>query len=152
MWATRAHELQQQNGTATSTTKPTTSDNLPPCDLTSEPIYGTKYNVTPIPKPWMQHWTNGIPIPGLHLPSPNPFVPDDLSMKAVVGDKEGLPDLLVQGSAARVWQRTDLRFESPKATLVLDFQVRWLGEGHTLLQPLALPFIISDGGSCRFTV
>lgn len=72
----------------------------------------------------MDAWSNGVSIPGLHLPAANPFVPSDLSLKPdAAGPKEGLPELLVEDPVARVWQRTDLRFESPKATIVLDFQV-----------------------------
>jgi hypothetical protein len=68
---------------------------------------------------------------GLHLPEPNPFVPEDLSLVppdqlAPGHTKEGLPGVLVDSGGLRLWQRTDLRFESPKATFVFDLQVRAL--------------------------
>jgi secreted Zn-dependent insulinase-like peptidase len=72
----------------------------------------------------MDAWTNSVALPGLHLPAANPFVPDDLSLRAEIGGNEGVPELLVDGPSARVWQRTELRFGSPKATIVLDMQVR----------------------------
>jgi secreted Zn-dependent insulinase-like peptidase len=71
----------------------------------------------------MDAWTNSVALPGLHLPAANPFVPDDLSLKPEIGGKEGVPELLVDGPSARVWQRTELRFGSPKATIILDIQV-----------------------------
>lgn len=73
---------------------------------------------------WLQAWSNGVSIPGLHLPEVNPFVPDDLSLLPVEGPREGLPVVLLEDAGVRLWQRTDLRFENPKATIVLDFQVR----------------------------
>lgn len=78
----------------------------------------------------LQAWSNGVPIPGLHLPEVNPFVPDDLSLLPVEGHREGLPVVLLEDGGVRLWQRTDLRFENPKATIVLDFQVGF--EGRTV--------------------
>lgn len=78
---------------------------------------------------WLQAWSNGVSIPGLHLPEVNPFVPDDLSLLPVEGPREGLPVVLLEDAGVRLWQRTDLRFENPKATIVLDFQVGFKGAG-----------------------
>lgn len=50
-------------------------------------------------------------------------MPEDLSLAAAAGPKEGLPSVLMESASLRLWQRTDLRFENPKATIVLDFQV-----------------------------
>jgi insulysin len=140
-WATRSHESQQQQqqqGTcATDSAAPDGSSSssscgtsaapaaavLPPPELTQEPIYSTKYAVCRIPCQWMGAWTNSAALPGLHLPAANPFVPSDLSLRAEAGEMEGVPQLLVDGPSARIWQRTELRFGSPKATIVLDVQV-----------------------------
>lgn len=122
-WASRVHEQQQQQLPATN------GFSLPPPQLTCEAIYGTQYDVQPLPEPWLAAWSNGVQIQGLHLPDVNPFVPDDLSLVGVGGPKEGLPVVLLEDGGVRLWQRTDLRFENPKATIVLDFQVRppvWL--------------------------
>ncbi|WIA09647.1 hypothetical protein OEZ85_009034 [Tetradesmus obliquus] len=136
-WATRSHDntqqqQQQQNGDSTATAASTGSGCgtcaapaaavLPAPELTHEPIYGTKHAVCRIPEQWMSAWTDGVALPGLHLPAANPFVPDDLSLRPEVGEKEGVPQLLLEGPSARVWQRTELRFGSPKATIVLDIQ------------------------------
>jgi len=115
-WASRVHE--QQDTPATASTP------LPPPQLCGEPIYGTQYDVQPLPQAWLEAWSSGRPIQGLHLPDVNPFVPDDLSLTGAEGPKEGLPVVLLEDGGVRLWQRTDLRFENPKATIVLDFQVR----------------------------
>lgn len=137
-WATRLHEQQppppapqEAAREASSADASSSSDSGGLCGLAtpslcSEPIYGTLYHVQPLPQPWLQAWSNGVPIPGLHLPEVNPFVPDDLSLlsgAAAGGPKEGLPVVLLESGGVRLWQRTDLRFENPKATIVLDFQV-----------------------------
>lgn len=121
-WASRVHEQQQQQDEASGApTDPLGA--LPPPQLCAEPIYGTQYDVQPLPQPWLALWSNGVQIQGLHLPEVNPFVPDDLALTAVGGPKEGLPVVLLEDGGVRLWQRTDLRFENPKATIVLDFQV-----------------------------
>lgn len=136
-WATRSHDTsqqqQQQNGDSTQTAAsngngcgtsaaPAAAVLAAP-ELIQEPIYSTKHAVCRIPGQWMSAWTDGVALPGLHLPAANPFVPDDLSLRPEVGEKEGVPQLLLHGPSARVWQRTELRFGSPKATIVLDIQV-----------------------------
>ncbi|WIA29727.1 hypothetical protein OEZ86_012206 [Tetradesmus obliquus] len=135
-WATRSHDTsqqqQQQNGDSTQTAAsngngcgtsaaPAAAVLAAP-ELIQEPIYSTKHAVCRIPGQWMSAWTDGVALPGLHLPAANPFVPDDLSLRPEVGEKEGVPQLLLHGPSARVWQRTELRFGSPKATIVLDIQ------------------------------
>jgi insulysin len=124
-WASRAHEQQQQQQQGPDASV------LPPPKLTCEPIYGTQYDLQPLPEPWLAAWSNGAQIEGLHLPEVNPFVPDDLSLVGGggVGPKEGLPVVLLENGGLRLWQRTDLRFESPKATIVLDFQVCHVVQG-----------------------
>lgn len=79
--------------------------------------------VQPLPAALLAAWSNGVPIEGLHLPEVNPFVPDDLSLAAPEGEREGLPGVVAEDGGLRLWQRTDLRFDNPKATIVLDFQV-----------------------------
>jgi hypothetical protein len=120
--ASRVHEQQQQQQQQQAPEGANPSC-LPAPALTSEPIYGTQYDVQPLPRAWLEAWSNGVAIEGLHLPDVNPFVPNDLSLAAAEGPREGLPDVLLEEGGVRLWQRTDLRFENPKATIVLDFQV-----------------------------
>uniref|UniRef100_A0A383VRB5 Peptidase M16 N-terminal domain-containing protein n=1 Tax=Tetradesmus obliquus TaxID=3088 RepID=A0A383VRB5_TETOB len=135
-WATRSHDTSQQqqqqkgdstqtaasNGNGCGTSAAPAAAVLAAPELIQEPIYSTKHAVCRIPGQWMSAWTDGVALPGLHLPAANPFVPDDLSLRPEVGEKEGVPQLLLHGPSARVWQRTELRFGSPKATIVLDIQ------------------------------
>lgn len=114
-WASRVHQQQSLSGAECC--------GLHPPQLCTEPIYGTQYDLQPLPQSWLEVWSNGMAIDGLHLPLSNPFVPDDLSLLPVLGEKEGLPILLVKEAGMRLWHRTDLRFENPKGTIVLDFQV-----------------------------
>jgi secreted Zn-dependent insulinase-like peptidase len=126
-WASRLHEQQQQQQQQQQQESCNGAFSLPPPQLCAEPIYGTQYDVQPLPGPWLESWANEEPIQGLHLPEVNPFVPDDLSLLGASGPKEGLPVVLLEDGGLRLWQRTDLRFDNPKATIVLDFQVKRAG-------------------------
>jgi hypothetical protein len=73
-------------------------------------------------------------------------VPDDLALTAVGGPKEGLPVVLLEDGGVRLWQRTDLRFKNPKATIVLDFQVGREGALWCVLWCVLL--MMSNGVCC----
>jgi secreted Zn-dependent insulinase-like peptidase len=145
-WASRVHEQQQQQQIEASGPLTDPSAALPPPQLCAEPIYGTQYDVQPLPKSWLESWSNGVQIQGLHLPEVNPFVPDDLALTAVGGPKEGLPVVLLEDGGVRLWQRTDLRFKNPKATIVLDFQVGREGALWCVLWCVLL--MMSNGVCC----
>lgn len=57
-WASRTHEqTQTQASPAAAAAAPSDAPPsfvLPPPQLTCEPIYGTQYEVTPLPAPWLQ--------------------------------------------------------------------------------------------------
>ncbi len=61
----------------------------------------------------------------LHLPAPNPFIPSDFSLRpAPPGAKQSDPPvLLAEDVRLRLWHKTELSFEAPKAVVNLDFQV-----------------------------
>ncbi|KAF5840753.1 Metalloenzyme, LuxS/M16 peptidase-like protein [Dunaliella salina] len=107
----------------------------------TEPWYGTKFSLAPIPEEWVRIWKQASQPhtdcaaaesqeegPRLHLPKPNPFVPTDLSLKTeeastfvasgIVG-----PQLIEdQPGVLNLWHRCDLTFPTPKAVALIDFQ------------------------------
>jgi len=50
-----------------------------PASMT-EPIYGTRYDLSPLPAATLEEWAVAPPHAALHLPPPNRFLPDDLSI------------------------------------------------------------------------
>ncbi|KAD0702505.1 hypothetical protein E3N88_43836 [Mikania micrantha] len=88
-------------------------------DLT-EPWYGTAYSVEKISSSIIQEWMDKAPEEHLHLPSPNVFIPTDLSIKNVQ-EKVNLPVMLRKSLYSRLWYKPDTTFSTPKAYVKLDF-------------------------------
>ncbi|KAI3760627.1 hypothetical protein L1987_51025 [Smallanthus sonchifolius] len=88
-------------------------------DLT-EPWYGTAYSVEKITGSIIQGWIDKAPEEHLHLPSPNLFIPTDLSIKNVQ-EKVNLPVMLRKSLYSRLWYKPDTTFSTPKAFVKLDF-------------------------------
>ncbi|KAG2487100.1 hypothetical protein HYH03_014213 [Edaphochlamys debaryana] len=94
--------------------------------MTSEPIYGTRYGVGPLPADWLAEWAAARPEdePGLRLPAPNPFIPTDLTLAS--DEAAAAPPLpavaLAVPGVLRLWHRPETRFGQPKAVLYLDVQ------------------------------
>ncbi|KAI3750269.1 hypothetical protein L2E82_20902 [Cichorium intybus] len=94
-------------------------------DLT-EPWYGTAYSVEKITGSIIQEWMEKAPNEHLHLPSPNAFIPTDLSIKNVK-EKVNIPVLLRKSEYSRLWYKSDTSFSTPKAFVKLDFYCPFAG-------------------------
>ncbi|KAM0027550.1 putative insulysin [Helianthus debilis subsp. tardiflorus] len=86
----------------------------------TEPWYGTAYSVEKITGSIIQEWMDKAPNEKLHLPSPNVFIPTDLSIKNVQ-EKVDVPVMLRKSSYSRLWYKPDTTFSTPKAYVKLDF-------------------------------
>lgn len=88
-----------------------------------EAIYGTEYHQERISKEFMQEAKSGKPIPALHLPGPNPFVPEKLDVeKFDVKQPTIRPELLRDSEVSRLWYKRDDRFWMPKTNVYVDLQ------------------------------
>ncbi|CAH2063828.1 unnamed protein product [Thlaspi arvense] len=85
-----------------------------------EPWYNTAYSLEKITKFTIQEWVQSAPDVNLLLPTPNVFIPTDLSLKDVI-DKEMFPVLLRKTPFSRLWYKPDTKFFKPKAYVVMDF-------------------------------
>lgn len=93
-----------------------------------EPWYGTKYSLTPLPASWFDR--NRPRTSHLSLPGPNPFVPQDLSVRRPVvrgaprisPHKAAKPALLTNTSRTRLWFQPDERFGQPKADVFIQLK------------------------------
>ncbi|CAI9099928.1 OLC1v1036825C1 [Oldenlandia corymbosa var. corymbosa] len=85
-----------------------------------EPWYGTAYSVEKITSAMIQEWMAKAPNEDLHLPSPNVFIPTDLSIKDAT-QKTAYPLNLRKSSYSRLWYKRDTVFLTPKAHVIIDF-------------------------------
>ncbi|RVX09653.1 Insulin-degrading enzyme-like 1, peroxisomal [Vitis vinifera] len=85
-----------------------------------EPWYGTAYSIEKITSSMIQQWMLAAPNEHLHLPSPNVFIPTDLSLKDVQ-EKAKFPVLLRKSSYSTLWYKPDTMFSTPKAYVKIDF-------------------------------
>ncbi|XP_071716303.1 insulin-degrading enzyme-like 1, peroxisomal [Rutidosis leptorrhynchoides] len=86
----------------------------------TEPWYGTAFSVEKITSSIIQEWMNRAPEENLHLPSPNLFIPTDLSIKNVQ-EKATVPIMLRKSEYSRLWYKPDTTFFIPKAFVKFDF-------------------------------
>ncbi|KAM7530076.1 hypothetical protein LguiB_033486 [Lonicera macranthoides] len=92
----------------------------------TEPWYGTAYSVEKITESMVQRWKERAPAEHLHLPSPNVFIPTDLSLKNVL-KKSNSPLLLRKSPYSRLWYKPDTAFSTPKAYVKMDFNCPFAG-------------------------
>ncbi|KFK34996.1 hypothetical protein AALP_AA5G220700 [Arabis alpina] len=85
-----------------------------------EPWYNTAYSLEKITISTIQEWMESAPDVNLLLPTPNVFIPTDLSLKDVK-DKDIFPVLLRKTSFSRLWYKPDTKFFKPKAYVKMDF-------------------------------
>ncbi|CAI9301344.1 unnamed protein product [Lactuca saligna] len=83
----------------------------------TEPWYGTAFSVEKITASTIQEWMKRAPEEDLHLPSPNVFIPTDLSIKSLK-EKVNIPVLLRKSEYSRLC--------SPEANVLTDISTRLL--------------------------
>eukprot|EP00435_Cladocopium_sp_Y103_P009112 s248_g2.t1 len=103
--------------------------------------YGSPMELLPIDPAWLESWAGALRATGtleegicffgtgkwgieskdiatkmgLHLPPPNPFIPEDLSLKPAPADNPVVPQLLSVESGVSIFHRQDDNFKQPKA-------------------------------------
>lgn len=96
----------------------------------TEKWYGTKYKKEPIPAELMSRWSGDLDPAalGLALPKPNPFLPEDLSIKNPSGVEEKQPRLLAAENR-HLYFLQDTIFKLPKAIMAFNFHCPWIVGG-----------------------
>ncbi|GMK56588.1 hypothetical protein CspeluHIS016_0304280 [Cutaneotrichosporon spelunceum] len=88
-----------------------------------EAIYGTEYHRERFSEAFLAEATSGKPIPALHLPDPNRFVPENLSVEKRDVEKPAIrPELLRDNEISRLWHKQDDRFWLPKTNVHLELR------------------------------
>ncbi|XP_048236137.1 insulin-degrading enzyme-like 1, peroxisomal isoform X2 [Ricinus communis] len=86
----------------------------------AEPWYKTRYSIEKITGSIIQGWISSAPNVNLHVPTPNLFIPTDLSINDVQ-EKVQFPVLLRNSSYSSLWYKPDTMFSTPKAYVKIDF-------------------------------
>lgn len=93
-----------------------------------EPWFDVRYAIEPLPAATLARWQDDAidaspalrsAAAGLDLPSPNPFIPEDLTLLAEGGTE---PQPLDAAPALRVWHLADPSFGAPRAQLLIDLR------------------------------
>ena len=108
-----------------------------PASMT-EPIYGTRYDLSPLPAATLEEWAVAPPHAALHLPPPNRFLPDDLSIltpapPTPAADDDAADDADADGASASASAAAGLyRPRGPTRLSSLDAAGRtvWRLDGH----------------------
>jgi insulysin len=85
-----------------------------------EPWYGTLYSQEKIPPEIIQKWIDVEPIPELHLPPFNEFIPVDFNLYPSEPERSSLPVLIKDTPLCKLWYKQDDTFFMPKACLYFN--------------------------------
>ncbi|HWK52753.1 MAG TPA: insulinase family protein [Hyphomicrobiales bacterium] len=88
-----------------------------------DPWYGTAYGLRTITPERLAAWQTEVSVPALAIADPNPFIPDELAIKAPEGPAQpagvpsasSKPQLLVDADGVRLWFKQDQEFRVPRA-------------------------------------
>ena len=87
-----------------------------------EPIYGGRYIYENIPDDWRNSWIKCLPIPEFHLPSPNIFIAQDLSLLKGPNNRHGptyrYPQKIRNDCWGELYFKQDKIFLQPRAMAV----------------------------------
>jgi len=84
-----------------------------------EPWYQADYSVNDIPQSWLEKWKSPGTNPDLKMIAPNPFVPDDVSIKPPPEIEARYPWRLEDTPQRLVWFKQDTVFQRPRAVIHL---------------------------------
>ncbi|MCZ6868939.1 MAG: insulinase family protein [Gammaproteobacteria bacterium] len=86
----------------------------------TERWFGVEYSLEPLSKELRGRWSNPPRNPQLAIPSPNPFLPEDLSL--VADATSNIPEWLEDGAGLRAWYLQDTEFGVPRAHIRLKLK------------------------------
>lgn len=79
-----------------------------------EKWFEAPYRISPLPADTIARWQAATPASPLALPEPNPFIPENLALKAPVGPAD-TPERLLQEPGLTLWFDQDEEFGLPRA-------------------------------------
>ncbi|OQK15098.1 hypothetical protein AU255_19145 [Methyloprofundus sedimenti] len=87
----------------------------------TEKNYLVDYRITPIKPELIETWSQSPINPALALPTANPFIPDELTLKTTQTDSAH-PELIKQNPGLDLWHQLDTSFNVPRSNLYIELQ------------------------------
>ncbi|KAI0367165.1 LuxS/MPP-like metallohydrolase [Pilatotrama ljubarskyi] len=89
----------------------------------TEKWYGTRYAVQKYDQVFLQKVSRLLRLEELHLPAPNPFIPEDLAVqKSEVSEPAKHPTLVKRTELSQLWHKKDDQFWVPRAHVRIDIK------------------------------
>lgn len=85
-----------------------------------DPWFQTPYSFEPLTQKWVKQWSQGPIDSELKIPAANPFLADDLSLRAAIDSP--IPEVLKSSPGYRLWFKQDQQFKTPKADFFVTFR------------------------------
>ena len=108
----------------------------------TEKNYQVDFRISAIKPELIQQWSHSDINPALALPAPNPFIPDELELKASDSQSDPLyaihPELISQVPNLDLWHQLDTSFKVPRSSfyIALHSPIANSSPRHTLLTSL----------------
>jgi secreted Zn-dependent insulinase-like peptidase len=134
--------LRPHNALLTFTSRTVSGDRV-------DPWYGTRYSVTPLTPERIARWEQYPREAALALAEPNPFLPENLTLKpyegtapaAVLPAVAAKPQLLIDRNGVRLWFKQDNEFKTPRANFYVYAMTPLFGDD--LRNSLLSNFVVS---------
>ncbi|KAH9855602.1 LuxS/MPP-like metallohydrolase [Lenzites betulinus] len=110
----------------------------------TEKHYGTKYVVRRLDEGLLRKLEQPTPDAELHLPAPNPFIPEDLSVDRVqISEPATYPLLVKRTELSQLWHKKDDQFWVPKAQIRINIKspLAYTTPRHAMLSRLLVNLV-----------
>jgi insulysin len=100
----------------------------------TEPWTGAKYQIAEIPAETITFWKGVEKIASIGIPQPNPFIPENLTVKTVLAPEYQIPKpvLLTQDEGSKIYFTPDTFYQSPEAYIALEVKTPAVKRGDPL--------------------
>lgn len=90
--------------------------------------YEVPYSARTISASELDQWRAGKAITALSLPTPNRFIAEDVSLKAISADHSAIPQLVLEKVRQKIWFQQDEEFRIPKGATYINFRSTEVGK------------------------
>lgn len=100
-----------------------------------EPWMGVEYSVKKIPAEQLESWAGAEPNPSIHLPAPNPYVPDNLTLyrkPAVQSSLLPIPKVMIDNDRGKFFFAQDSRYAVPRISWNFEIKTPEIENGNAV--------------------
>ena len=112
-----------------------------------DPLFGGRYNYFTLSDPRISAWYSDAIDPALAITEPNPFLPDDLSIRDAAGagafGPQNKPELIIDANGIKLWFKHDNEFQVPRANFYAYAMTPLFNESleHNLMSSLVINLV-----------